>query len=434
MLEPSPPSSPPVPRRNKQVLPWLSLTALVAMNLLNYLDRQLVAAMLPSMQREMQLSDTQGGMLGSAFTLVYLLVCPLFGVMGDRRSRPTLLAWGVGLWSLATAASGLAHTFWTLLGVRAAVGVGEAAYGVIAPAMLCDMVPVGRRGRVLSYFYFATPVGGALGYLLGGVLDAAVGWRHAFVWVGLPGMALAALARCLRDPKRGAADDAEAAVPAPARSLRQIYGDLRRNRLSVFTVAGNTASTFALGGLAFWMPSYLARVRHYEMAQGMLIFGSVTAIMGMVGTLVGGSLGDYWQRHHPYGYSWLNALSMVGATFFSLGALLAASEAVFFWALLVALFCMFLCSGPVNAQIINAVPAPYRATAMATSVFFIHLLGDAISPSLMGYVADLSSLRNAMLMVPALFLLAGALWALGPRNILRPPVCAAPEGARIAET
>jgi MFS family permease len=407
-------------RRPTDGLPYWPLAALVAMNLLNYLDRQIVSAMLPTIQTELHLGDTQGGMLGSAFTVVYFIVCPLFGWLGDRGRRPTLLALGVGMWSLATAATGLTRTFYALLGVRAAVGIGEAAYGVIAPALLSDLVPAKKRGRVLSYFYFATPVGGALGYLLGGVLDAAIGWRHTFYWVGLPGLLLAFFAYRMRDPQRGEADAPQAPQAQAKRSttgLWSTYASLRKNRLYVFTVAGNTAYTFALGGLAFWMPSYLARVRHYEMARGMLIFGVLTAVTGMAGTLVGGAVGDRWQARHPHGYSRLNALSMLGATVFSLLALLSASEVGFVLPLVVALFCMFLSSGPVNAQIIGAVPAQARATAMATSVFFIHLLGDAISPSFIGYMADLHGLHAAMLMVPAFFLLAGGLWFAAPPDL-----------------
>ena len=407
------------------VLPLLPLCALVAMNLLNYLDRQVIAAMLPSIQQQLALSDTQGGLLGSAFTIVYFLVCPLFGYLGDRRPRPQLLAWGVGLWSVATACTGLSRGFLSLLGVRAAVGIGEAAYGVVAPAMLSDLVPGPQRGRVLSYFYLATPVGGALGYLLGGVLDARIGWRLAFAWVGLRGLLLAVWALYLDDPPRGGADRPGTAAPATA-ALGAVYRSLAANRLYVFTVAGNTAYTFALGGLAFWMPSYLCRVRHYDMARGMLLFGAITAAMGLLGTLVGGHLGDRWQRLHPNGYSRLSALSMLGATLCSAAALLATAAVGFFVALVAALFCIFLSSGPINAQILGAVPATARATAMATSVFFIHLLGDAISPGLMGMVADRLGLRAAMLMVPAFFLLAGILWACGPQRQLPPPELTGP--------
>ena len=188
------------------------LALLTAMNILNYIDRYVITAMLPSIQRDLQLDDRQGGMLGTAFIVVYFLASPGFGWLGDRKRRPRLLAAGVGVWSLATASAGLAKSVAALFVARAAVGIGEAAYGTIAPALLADHFPKAVRGRIMSYFYLATPVGAALGYLLGGALGAAYGWRNTFYMVGLPGLVLAIAAWFMQDPPRGRFDIEHAKV------------------------------------------------------------------------------------------------------------------------------------------------------------------------------------------------------------------------------
>src|ERR671937_31433 len=183
------------------------LVVLTLINLFNYLDRFVLPAVLPSIKRsELRPSDTQLGFLGSGFIIVYMLSAPIIGVLGDRRSRPRLIAAGVAVWSVATALGGLATSYLALLGARALVGIGEAAYGTISPALLADYFPAHQRGRVFAIFFMATPVGSALGYVVGGVVDHLYGWRHAFFVAGLPGLLLAALALRLHDPERGSRD------------------------------------------------------------------------------------------------------------------------------------------------------------------------------------------------------------------------------------
>src|SRR6266568_2239419 len=153
---------------------------------------------------ELHPSDTQLFSLVPAFTVVYMLAAPVFGPLGDRRARPPLIALGVLIWSVATVLGGFARSYATLFLARATVGVGEAAYGTIAPSLLADYYPRQYRGRVFSIFFAAIPVGSALGIQLGGLVDAHFGWRRAFFIVGIPGLLLAALALTLRDPPRGA--------------------------------------------------------------------------------------------------------------------------------------------------------------------------------------------------------------------------------------
>ena len=191
-----------------------ALVVLTLLNLLNYLDRFVLASLVESLKAsELHLSDKQLGALATGFILVYMLTSPIFGTLGDRKQRPRLLAIGVGIWSLATALGGFARSFAGLFTARASVGVGEAAYGTIAPAMLADHFPIERRGRIFAIFFAAIPIGSAAGYVLGGLADQKFGWRSAFFIAGAPGLVLALLCLLLPDPPRGAQDPGAHAVP-----------------------------------------------------------------------------------------------------------------------------------------------------------------------------------------------------------------------------
>ena len=186
-----------------------ALAILTLINLFNYLDRWVVAAVVESIKKsELHLSDTQLGLVGTGFIVVYTLTSPLFGAFGDRRKRPPLIALGVAVWSVATSLAGFARGFVSLFIARSGVGVGEAAYGTIAPALLADSFPIERRGRVLSVFFCAIPIGSAAGYILGGLVDQHFGWRAAFWIAGAPGLLLSLLVLLVKDPPRGLHDAA----------------------------------------------------------------------------------------------------------------------------------------------------------------------------------------------------------------------------------
>src|SRR3989475_8427871 len=256
---------------------YCGLAVVTVLNFLNYIDRYILAAVLPRVQSELALSDFQAGLLAPAFLVAYFITSPIFGTLGDRLSRTRLMTMGVCAWSVATTATGLMRNFSQLLAARSCVGVGEAAYATISPALLSDYFPRTQRGRAFAIFYVAIPVGAAAGYLLGGTLERAFGWRAAFYAVGLPGIVLALLALRVPDPVRGATeepsslgrgrrDSQRADAPGEGFSTRTL-SDLFRNKAYVGTVLGYAAYTFALGGLAFFMPTYFERVRGLELAR-----------------------------------------------------------------------------------------------------------------------------------------------------------------------
>ena len=390
----------------------LSLMTLV--NLFNYFDRYILVALLPAIQKEMLLSDTELGILGTAFIIVYFAVSPLFGYLGDRTHRFRLMGVGVGLWSLATAASGFAANYPRLLLARMGVGVGEASYVAVSPALMSDLFPKKLRGRVFSLFFMAIPVGSALGYLIGGLLEKSWGWRHALLIAGFPGLLLALCLFFLKDPPRGQFDDEE----EKEENLKplEIAKRLWKNRPYVFTVSGYIAYTFVVGGVSFWMPSYLLRFYHLELASANMMFGAVTVIAGFLGTVVGGAWADHRLKTDPHAYLKISAWSaFAGALVFAL-VLMSSDLWVTMGLIFVLEFFIFLSTSPVNAQLVNCVPSGYRSSANALCIFLIHLLGDAVSPSLIGAISDNSNLRTALILGPVGTLFAGVLWIWGARE------------------
>jgi MFS family permease len=406
------------------------LAILSFINLFNYLDRYLVSALVERLKHsELALTDAELGSLMSGFLAVYTLTAPVFGALGDRRARPRLIAFGVACWSIATALSGLAGSYLWLLAARASVGIGEAAYGTIAPSLLSDYYPVDKRGRIMAIFFCAIPVGSALGYMVGGVVGAHFGWRAAFFVAGIPGLALALLCLELKDPPRGAQDappaKAHVAAPGPTSTkpdavgigaaTKATYSLLLKNKPYVFTVLGYTAYTFAMGGLAYWMPAFLERVRGISPEKSTLQFGEIVVVTGFLGTFIGGWLGDYCAKYSRQAYLLVSAGATLLAAPFVWFALTTAAPGAYLVCMVIAQLLMFLSTGPINATIVNLVLPTQRASGVAFEVFTIHLFGDAFSPYLIGAISDASSLAQAVKIVPFAVVIGGILWAWAAR-------------------
>ena len=398
------------------------LVILTLINLFNYLDRYVLSALIETLKKDedkggLGLSNFEGGTLFTAFIVVYMLTSGIFGSLGDRRSRPRLVAVGVLIWSVATALGGLAVGFWSLFAARAMVGVGEAAYGTISPSLLADYYPRRTRGRVFSIFFAAIPIGSALGFVLGGFADSHFGWRAAFYIAGLPGLILAFLALTLMDPPRGV-HDTEPAAPGDVLPAAhggpggfRVYLPLLSNRPYRFAVLGYAAATFAAGGLGAWIPAFLESARGASKSQATISFGLVTVITGLVGTYVGGVLGDRLLKRTRHAYLWFCGISTLLAAPFVLLALTLTSQPLYIAAIVVGELLLFASTGPVNSAIVNSVRPDQRVAAVALSIFTIHLLGDVPSPPLIGLIADQThSLAKGVLIVPVAVLVAGVVF------------------------
>jgi MFS family permease len=384
-----------------------ALAVLTAINLLNYLDRYVVSALFESLRADLWLTDARLGLLATGFIVVYMLASPIFGALGDRRPRPRLLAVGVAIWSFATVLSGFARGYWTLLAGRAAVGIGEAAYGTISPGLIADHFAPARRGRAYAFFFAAIPVGAALGYAVGGIVDRTLGWRAAFFFAGAPGLVLALLCLRLKDPPRGAAETAwEGGAGGVVATYRRFFA----NRPYVLTVLGYAAYTFAVGGMSWWMPAFLERTRGVPRTVATIQFGAIVIATGFLGTFAGGYLADALRRRFRQADLWVSGASALLAVPAILVVFMTWRPGLYLAALVLAQLMLFASTGPVNAAIVAEVPPAERASAVALSILAIHLLGDVPSPWLIGFISDRSSLGRAVMVVPVATLVAGLVW------------------------
>jgi MFS family permease len=389
----------------------IALFLLTTLNLFNFIDRYVLPGVQPLIQREFHINDAQTGLLTSAFFFTYMLIAPLTGWLGDRLPRKPLIVAGALIWSAATLLTATVHSYHTLLIRHAAVGIGEATFSIFAPALLADFYPEEDRNRVLSIFYVTIPIGGALGYLMGGVLGEHYGWRMPFYVAALPGVLIAiAFWLFVREPQRGAADTVK-----PTASRASFFG-LFKNPAYWTATLGMAMWTFAVGGISTWFPAFLGRFAGYSVARAGLTAGEITAIDGLLATIAGGWLAQKWLKHNH------RALYLVSAW----GAILAIpfGVLVFFGpprlllpAAYLAEFCIFLNTGPLNTAIVNSVAAPIRSTAVSLNLFTIHLLGDSFSPGLIGRISDKSNLRFGLaatlisLAASGLILFAGSRFA-----------------------
>ena len=373
----------------KPLWPVASLVVLTGLNLFDYLDRQLLAAVLTPIKEELHLSDEQLGTIQSAFMWGYFLTSPIFGYLGDRVPRRWLVAAGVFVWSLGTLMSGHVSALGALIFFRVLVGFGEASFGTISPGWIADLFPAARRNNAISVFYLAIPVGSAFGYILGSAIAARYGWRSAFLWAGYPGLLLAFVLFLLREPGRGASEP----VVAPGAVVEKkpgwdAYLALFRFAEYRLVIAGYVAQTFAMGAFALWAPTFLHRVHHMKNEEAGDFFGKGLVISGLIATIAGGFVATAWQKRTGRGYAGMLAISAVltaPAAYLAFSATDVMTSKI---ALVASMFLIFLSTGPVNTLILETVPVAMRATAMAGSIFAIHMFGDLWSPRIVGSLSD----------------------------------------------
>jgi MFS family permease len=442
--------------RSEGILPGakLALTLLLLINLFNYIDRQVLAAVVDDIEKAffpkgnaqavapalLQFQEWAQahlgfkpelaliGVLGMAFMAVYMIGAPIFGRLADRYSRWSLVGVGVILWSLASGASGLAGGFIAMLLTRCFVGIGEAAYGPVAPTLISDYYPVKVRGQKLAWFYMAIPVGSALGYVLGGrVARSGIGqwgeqvlgihaesWRWAFYIVVIPGILLGLWSFFMKEPPRGQTDVGHSTGKAKWKD----YLILLRIRSYVFCTLGMIAMTFAIGGIAFWMAYYLKNQKANPPQGVTEIFGAVTVVAGFSATLLGGWVGDKLRPRFGGSYFLVSGVAMIIGFPFMLLTLHSSFPMIWVW-LFLTCFCLFFNTGPTNTILANVTHPSIRAAGFAFNILLIHALGDVISPVIIGILSDRYSMNTAFSVVGAMFVVAGVFWLFGIRYLAR---------------
>jgi MFS family permease len=405
-----------------------ALFLLLAINLFNYIDRQILAALEPDIRATFfAVGDvnamTKTGFLGDAFFVTYMLSAPILGLLADRFSRWIIVGCAVILWSLASGGSGLAATFAILFATRVCVGIGEGGYGPAAPTILSDLFPIETRGRIMAIFYAAIPVGSALGYVIGGLIGAHLGWRWAFYLVAPPGLLLGLLCFWQRDPRVAANHQQKSS----RRSISD-YLNLFRTRSYLINCIAMTLMTFVTGGLGFWVPAYL-RYRNQSPAVGMTIFGLITVVAGLVSTLLGGVVADRLRSRLPGSYFWVSGIGMLIACPIFVVALYIPFPAAWV-AMFLAIFFLFLNTGPSNTALANVSLPAVRATAFAVNILVIHALGDVQAFWLLGYIGGHTNMHVAFLVVSGIIFASGLAWLLGVKYL--PADTAAVETAETA--
>ncbi len=386
-----------------------ALVLLTALNFVNYIDRYILPGVQEQIKGEFHLSDEHIGALTFWFMIAYMLTSPITGWLGDRFPRKPMIVIAALFWSGINFFTASVHSYNSLNIRHAALGIGEASFGIFAPALLADFYEPDQRNRVLTIFNVAIPVGAALGYLVGGTVGERYGWRMSFIVSAIPGAIIALLILFfMREPARGASQHEKAKLE------KGTVLSLIRNKAYLTSILGYAAVTFSLGGISWWMPSFLQRVEGRTQSSAAFLMGAITVVTGLGGTITGGIIAQRWSRKTSKALYFVPAISAALAVppalvcFFGPKSLTIPSLAI-------AIFLIFLGTGPVNAATVNAVRPEIRATALAGQLLVIHALGDALSPRVIGAVSDRSTLNLGLGSTLITLVLASIIFFIGSR-------------------
>lgn len=495
-----------LPERPTRAYTWYALALLSVINLLNYLDRNVIFALFEPIKADLALTDVQLGWLGSAYVLVFSVAALPFGVMSDLRSRRAVIAFGVGLWSLFTVLSGFVETYAQLFICRAAVGIGEAAFGAAAASLVADYFAQRGRAVAMGILSAGLVLGGGLGIWLGGVLADAYGWRVAFMVVGAPGFVCAIMAARLRDPTRHLApvavrpyladmkerglslgrqflptilgvavgglvavlldvrygadsriDAAAFAIVAGlglALNILQWVTQIRQQRIDdtpfggelpgafeemlaavqrvlatptlMYIFIGGAFISFGMNGLVGWAPTFVSRELGLSPAAASDLLGWRMLVFGALGTLAGGFFADALRSRTEAGRVIAIGVGMLVGGALAFWLLTLRDAALFKPVFAAAVFFLTFYNGPIAAAVFDVVPARVGATVAGAYLLFIHLVGDAVALPLVGALSDRFGLDRAVLLLPTMGMLGGAVVLLAIRTVRR-------DMARVAE-
>ncbi|MGE3818571.1 MAG: spinster family MFS transporter [Isosphaeraceae bacterium] len=405
---PDPPEDggrPAVPTPTTPVVePWsrpalATFVVLFGAHLLDQVGHWVVPSVLPTMAKGLNLDVERASWLSVWSLIGFTTACPALAYLGDRSNRRLLLATGVALACLATIGGGFAQSYEHLRMLRATFGVGAAISSVVAATLLMDQVPRRGRSRVFALYSLAIPLGGALGLVLGSWIAQRFGWRAAFVAVGSPGLALAIASLFLPNPTRGWSEGVDLdRLKAHERlgASQEDYVDLMVNSSYTYSVLGMAFLTFAVGGLAYWLPPFLTRIKEFDQTQVTTTLGLVTFAAVTLGMLAGGWLADALASSKPRALFLVPGLAILGSIPFVLLAIYSPNPRWVLGGIFVASALTFAHVGPFHAIIANVTMPNMRAAAFGVAFAAVHLLGDLWSPTLMGWVADTFGRRDAM--------------------------------------
>ena len=396
------------------------MTLLIVAYTLNFIDRQIVGILAEPIKQDLGLTDSQLGWLGgTAFALFYTVLAIPIARYADRSDRSIVLTAGLALWSLATAVCGFAQNFVQLFLARMSVGIGEAAGVAPAYSLLTDLYPAERRARAMALFSLGIPLGSALGVVFGGLIAAKVDWRMAFIILGIAGLAFAPVYKWgVRDPGHS-----ERAAGA---SVGEVFALIaRKPTFWLMSFAAGTGSLISYG-LAFWIPSFMARSFHLELVDRSLIYGAIVLVGGVAGVWLGGLVGDRLKQARPSAYALVPTVTYALCLpafllAFSSNSIVASS---FLFIIPTALSLAWL--GPVIGAINGLVPPHMRATASAMFLFINNLIGLGLGTLVIGTISDAltaqygeEALRYSAMVTTLLYVLSALLMGLAALRLER---------------
>ena len=405
------------------------------------------ASVKPQIEKDLGLSDWESALPAMAMTAVFTAASLVFGLLADREfvDRRLLLACGIGFWSLATALGGFAQNLTQLILFRALVGVGEASFATVASPMIADFFPGPQRNRAYTIFSLSAPVGAALGFGVGSTLGQNLGWRTAFFACGFPGILVATSVLFLNDPPLGINDeiedpthpeestDEDSEQSKPQRwdcAFLREGRDLLRNPFFLSATLGSVAISFALGGLTEWYPTFLVRYSELSQAQSGLVLSGSCVLSGIGGTVLGGKVADGAARRFSMGSS---SYFLVPAVFMLPSAILIAVAVNHLetWCLVVCLILgemFFFCyQAPIAALSMSVIPVHSRARGSSLQILLGHVLGDVISPPIIGFISDSMDLKLGLQVTWVAVIMAGLLWFAGYCCLEKPPIDIVPK-------
>ena len=376
---------------------WGLLAALTSLNVLAYIDRQLIVTLAPLLMEDLGLTRAQIGLLvGASFVVVFAGLNLVLGAAADRFSRPRLIAGGLAVWSVTTALTGAARGFASMALMRVGVGVGEATLSPAALSMLGDRFPPHRRGLASSIFYTGIPLGFALSFVLAGWVGPWLGWRACFVILGVAGLVSVAAVALMKDPgRRGVASDASrATVGELARALVRVL--IEKPVIGLVSLAG--ALLAFMSSASQHTITWLVQERGFEYSRAAFLSAGMVAVGGLLGNLAAGALTDRARRRHPagrlVGVAVLTALAVpVAAAFY----LLPPSSPLFLPLWFATQAWMLGWFGPVLAALDELAPPGRRATVLGFGLLAINLFGVATGPWVAGVIGDRVSLTAGLL-------------------------------------
>jgi MFS transporter, Spinster family, sphingosine-1-phosphate transporter len=382
------PAAAPAAGRSVRVTLWILLIVYI----FNFIDRQIVNILAEPIARDLDLSDTQIGLMtGLAFALFYTALGLPIARYADRpgTNRPRLIAIALATWSLMTALCGLAQNFWQLLLARIGVGVGEAGCTPPAHSLISDMVPAEKRSSALAFYALGIPIGTLLGMMIGGFLADWVGWRQAFLVVGLPGIALAVVVVWLiKDPRQSMPVE-NVAAPTPEISMFAAMAAVMKSRAFVLLVAAGSAAAFLAYGKVTWTTIFFQRTHELTPGEVGFWFGIVNGAAGILGTVAGGWLADRYGATNRRHVLTAPAIGMAIAVPIAFLAYQATDWRVALFLLFVPTLCNSLYYGPTYSAAQGLVTVRQRAIAAATVLFFQNLIGLGLGPLFFGVLSDL---------------------------------------------